>query len=189
MGLTAAWMMGTEGSGCVYPIGAETVLPGLTPAAGQTMFAEFNTTYQANSFLDGQGHSAVPGFRIAAYAFAPKITHNWGVHLLGGNLVSWVATPVVAEWLRTPAGRYSTTGFSNPVVGTDVAYNRGNWHWWYGFDVMTPAPVYHKGGPINIGQHNFTERRKSVPAFSTSSTTPTPPPTTILAMSSSGSMS
>ena len=149
-------MSGTEGSGSVYPIGAETVMPGLTPAAGQTMFAEFNTTYQANGFLDGQGHSAVPGFRLSVYAFAPKITHNWGVHLLGGDLVSWVAIPFAYEWVRTPAGTYSTTGISNPILGVaDIAYNRGNWHWWYGLDVETPAPVYHKGGPINVGQHNF----------------------------------
>jgi hypothetical protein len=155
MSLTAARMAGTEGSGSVYPIGAETVMPGLTPAAGQTMFAEFSTTYQANGFLDGQGHSSVPGFKLAVYAFAPKITHNWGVHLLGGELVSWAAFPFANVMLQTPAGRYSTTGISNPILGTDVAYNRGNWHWWYGLDLMTPAPVYHKGGPINVGQHNF----------------------------------
>jgi hypothetical protein len=154
--LTSPWMMGTEGSGSVYPIGAETVLPGLTPAAGQTMFAEFSTTYQANGFLDGQGHGSVPGFKLSVYAFAPKITHNWGVHLLGGDLVSWVAFPFANAMMQTPAARYSTTGISNPVLGVaDVAYNRGNWHWWYGLDVETPAPVFHKGGPINIGQHNF----------------------------------
>ncbi|MGA2985296.1 MAG: transporter [Terriglobia bacterium] len=140
----------------MYPIGAETVLPGLTPAAGQTMFAEFSTTYQANGFLDGQGHGSVPGFKLSVYAFAPKITHNWGVHLLGGDLVSWVAFPFANAMMQTPAARYSTTGISNPVLGVaDVAYNRGNWHWWYGLDVETPAPVFHKGGPINIGQHNF----------------------------------
>jgi hypothetical protein len=150
---TRAW--GTEGSACVYPIGAETVLPGLTPAAGQTMFAEFNTTYQSNAFLDGQGHSSVSDFRLSVYAFAPKITHNWGLHVLGGNLVSWAAFPFANITLQTSAGRYSTTGISNPLWGTDIAYNRGDWHWWYGLDVMTPAPVYHKGGPINVGQHNF----------------------------------
>ena len=154
--LTAAWVTGTEGSGCVYPIGAETVLTGMTPAAGQTIFAEFNTTYQANGFLDGQGHSAIPGFKLSVYAFAPKISHNWGVHLLGGDLVSWAAFPFANAMLQTPAGRFSTTGISNPILGVaDIAYNRGNWHWWYGLDVETPAPVYHKGGPINIGQHNF----------------------------------
>ncbi len=191
---TRAW--GTEGSGCVYPIGAETVLPGLTPAAGQTMFAEFNTTYQSNAFLDGQGHSSVSDFRLSVYAFAPKITHNWGLHLLGGNLVSWAAFPFANITLQTPAGRYTTTGISNPLVGTDIAYNHGDWHWWYGLDVMTPAPVYHKGGPINVGQHNFattpegaftylpaTAGRNSAPACNTSSTTPMPPPTTIPAMS------
>lgn len=154
--LTPTWMTGTENSGCVYPIGAETVMPGLTPAPGQTVFAEFNTTYQASGFLDGQGHSVVPGFELSIYAFAPKFSHNWGVHLLGGDLVSWGAFPFANAMERTPAGRYSSTGISNPILGVaDIAYNRGNWHWWYGLDVETPAPVFHKGGPINIGQHNF----------------------------------
>src|ERR1035438_2826583 len=100
--LTAPCVTGTEGSGSVYPIGAETVLPGLTPAAGQTMFAEFSTTYQANGFLDGQGHSSVPGFKLPVYAFAPKFSHNWGVHLLGGDLVCWAAFPFADVTLRTP---------------------------------------------------------------------------------------
>ncbi len=153
--LTTACLSATEGSGSVYPIGAETVMPGLTPAAGQTMFAEFSTTYQANGFLDAQGRSSVPGFKLAVYAFAPKITHNWGAHLLGGELVSWAAFPFANVMLQTPAGRYATTGISNPIIGTDIAYHHGDWHWWYGLDLMTPAPVYHKGGPINVGQHNF----------------------------------
>jgi hypothetical protein len=155
MCVTAAWVTGTEGSGSVYPIGAETVMTGLTPTAGQTMFAEFNITYNANSLLNGQGQSAVPGFKLSVTGFAPKITHNWGIHLLGGDLVSWAALPVLREWVRTPAGAFATTGISNGIVGTDIAYNRGNWHWWYGFDAALPAPVYHKNGPINIGQHNF----------------------------------
>jgi hypothetical protein len=156
VGLTASWMMGTEGSGSVYPIGVETVMPGLTPPSRQTMFAEFDTTYQANGFLDAQGHSVIPGFKLSVYAFAPKITHNWGVHLLGGELVSWAGVPLVSVTIQSPAGRFSTTGFSNPILGVaDIAYNRGNWHWWYGLDVETPAPVYHRGGPINVGQHNF----------------------------------
>jgi hypothetical protein len=154
--LTAATASATENSGCVYPIGAETVMPGMTPAPGETLFAEFNTTYNANSLLDAQGQSAVPGFKLSVFAFAPKIQHNWGVRLLGGTLVSWVATPVVSEWLQTLAGKYSTTGFSNPALGiSDIAYNRGDWHWWYGLDVIPPAPVYNRGSAINIGQHNF----------------------------------
>ena len=155
LSLTAPWVMGTEGSGSVYPIGAETVMPGLTPPPGQTMFAEFNLNYTANSLLNGQGQSAVPGFRLSVSGFAPKITHNWGVPLLGGTLVSWVAVPILYEWVRTPAGAKGKMGVSNAVMGTDIAYNRGNWHWWYGFDVALPGPGYQKGSPINVGQHNF----------------------------------
>ena len=83
--------------------------------------------------------------------------------------------------VTNPGRQIRTTGISNPLLGTDIAYNRGNWHWWYGFDLMTPAPGYHKGGPINVGQHNLattpsaaftylpsTAERKSVPACSTS---------------------
>jgi len=153
--LSPANLTATEGAGCVYPIGAETVMSGMAPAPGQTIFAEFNTTYQANALSDGQGHSSVPGFKLSVFAFAPKLTHNWGVHLLGGDLISWAATPIATIRLRTPAGINSATGFTNPVVGTDIAYHQGSWHWWYGLDVETPAPVYHKGSPVNPGQHNF----------------------------------
>jgi hypothetical protein len=146
----------TENKGSVYPIGAETVMPGITPAPGQTVFAEFDTTYQANSVLDGQGKSIVPGFKLSVYAVAPKITHNWGVNVLGGTLVSWVATPVADVRMVTPAGTYQKTGFSNPVIGVaDVAYSRGNWHWWYGLDVETPAVGFHKTDALNVGQNNF----------------------------------
>jgi len=57
--ITAACLTARGNSGCVYPIGAETVTPGLTPAPGQTVLAEFNTTYQANGLPDGQGHGPV----------------------------------------------------------------------------------------------------------------------------------
>ena len=153
--LGATFGAATEGAGSVYPLGVETVLPGMTPGSGQTIFQEFNMTFHANEALDGQGHSAAPGFKLSVWAFAPKVVHNWGVHVLGGEWVSWVATPVANIWLQSPAGRYSTTGFSNPVIANDIAYNRGNWHWWYGLDVETPAPVYHKDSALNVGQHNF----------------------------------
>jgi hypothetical protein len=76
MSMAATWMTGTEGSRSAYPLGAETVLPGLTPAAGRTVFAEFSTTYLANGFLDAQGRSSVPGFKLSVYAFASKTTDD-----------------------------------------------------------------------------------------------------------------
>ena len=147
---------GTEGSASVYPIGVETVLSGMTPPPGMTMFEEFNTTYRANSLLNLQGQSSVPGFQLSVNAFAPKAVHNWGLRVLGGNLVSAFAIPLENEHLEVPNFKGSKTGFGNPELGVAyIAYNHRDWHWWYGLDVYTPAPGYRRADVINIGQHNF----------------------------------
>jgi len=156
IGLLGNWALGTEGGATVYPIGAETVLPGMTPPPGVTMFAEFYTTYQANTFTGASGLSTVPGFRLGVYAFAPKVVHNWGVHVLGGSLVSAFAVPIVNEHVSVPGFSGAKGGFGNPELGVAyVAYNHRDWHWWYGLDAYTPGFGYHKGDEINIGQHNF----------------------------------
>ena len=203
IGLTIRFANATENNGSVYPIGAETVMPGITPGPGQTVFAEFNTTYQASSLVNAQGQSTTSGFNLSVYAFAPKVVHNWGVNLLGGTLVSWVATPIADVRMALPSASHEKMGFSNPVFGVaDIAYNKGNWHWWYGLDLTMPAPGYNKTDAINIGQHNYA----TAPVFaftylpdrgadeissriSTSSTTPTPTPTTIPETSWFGNMS
>lgn len=154
--ISAASLTGTEGGGSVYPIGVETVLPGMTPPPGVTMFEEFNTTYQATSLLGTSGASMVPGFKLGVYAFAPKLVHNWGVHVFGGDLVSAFALPLMTEHLELPSFTGTKTGFGNPELGVAyLAYNHRDWHWWYGLDVYTPAFGYQKGDVINIGQHNF----------------------------------
>ena len=117
VGLTAAWMTGNRRQRKRVSARGRNRHAWVDSGPGQTMFAEFNITYNANSLLNGQGQSAVPGFKLSVSGFAPKITHNWGVHLLGGDLVSWVAVPVLYEWVRTPAGANSTMGFSNPRRG------------------------------------------------------------------------
>ena len=156
MGLTATRLNATEGSASVYPIGVETVLPGMAPPPGVTMFEEFNTTYQAHGLLGANGQSVVPGFKLGVYAFAPKFVRNWGVHVLGGDLVSAFAIPLVTEHLTVPGFSGTKTGFGNPELGVAyIAYTRGDWHGWYGLDVYTPGLEYHRGDVINIGQHNF----------------------------------
>jgi hypothetical protein len=140
----------------VYPAGVETILPGLMPGAGQSLFLQVNNFYQANGVLDGSGHSVVPGFHLRVAAVAAKFVHNWGVHALGGELVSSVALPVLYEHLDGSFGSFQKTGLGNPDIGVlDVAYERGAWHWWYGVDMFTPGPQYNQNDPLNVGQHNF----------------------------------
>jgi hypothetical protein len=154
--LTIPAAFATESGASVYPIGAETVMPGLLPGPGANLFAEFTNFYQANSLVNGKGQSAVPGFHLGVSAFAVKFVHNWGLHILGGTLASGAALPYLYESLNLPFGKGSKTGFSNPDIEPAVIiYERGAWHWWYGADVFTPGFQYSKNDLVNIGQHNF----------------------------------
>jgi hypothetical protein len=120
------------------------------------MFEEFNNFYQTNQRADSQGRSLIPGFHLRVAAVAGKLVHDWGVHVLGGTLVSAAALPLLYEHLDAPFGKAAKTGFGNPDLEPfAVAYHRGDWHWWYGFDVYTPGFSYHQNDLLNIGQHNF----------------------------------
>jgi hypothetical protein len=146
----------TEGGASVYPAGVETVMPGMMPPDGRTMLLVFNNFYQANELVDSKGHALLPGFHLRAAALAGKVVHNWGVHLLGGTLVSSAALPFVYLHVDAPFGTGDKAGFANPDVSvTDIAYAKGPLHWWYGFDVFTPGFSYHKADLVNVGQHNY----------------------------------
>ncbi len=155
-GLLSPMARATEGGASAYPAGVETVMPGMTPLPGASFLAEFNDLYQANAVVDGKGQSEVPGFHLRVGAWAAKFVHNWGVHVLGGTLVSYVAAPLLYEHLDGPFGMFDKTGLGNPIVEPlAVAYQRGVWNWWYGYDVFLPGPSYSKNDVLNIGQHNF----------------------------------
>jgi hypothetical protein len=146
----------TENGASVYPVGAETVLPGLTPGPGGTMFYEFTLFYQANALINSAGRNEVPGFHLSFQAVALKVAHNWGVRFLGGSLVSAAAVPLEFESVTTPGGTFGKEGLGNPELGVAyLAYHKGAWHWFYGLDVYTPGFAYTKNTPINLGQHNF----------------------------------
>jgi hypothetical protein len=160
-GLLAALLLSgsaiaSEHSGSVYPIGAETVLPGLTPGPGDTMFYEFTAFYNANALMNSNGQNEVPGFHLSFQVVAVKLAHNWGVKFLGGSLVSAAAVPLEFESVTTPGGTNSKSGLGNPEIGVAyLAYHKAAWHWFYGMDVYTPGFAYTKNTPINLGQHNF----------------------------------
>jgi len=146
----------TEGGASIYPAGVETVMPGMMPGSGGTLLLEFDNFYQANGLVGSNGQSLVPGFHLRVGAVAGKVVHNWGVHVLGGELVSTAALPVVYIHLDAPFGKGDKMGIGNPDIGVaGIAYSKGALHWWYGLDVLTPGFSYHKGDLVNVGQHNW----------------------------------
>ena len=146
----------TENGASVYPVGAETVMSGMTPGPGGTILCEFSTYYFANQMTNGHGRNVVPDFRLRVVANALKVEHAWRVSLWGGTLKSNVGIPVIYQQLRTPSGEFSGFGLGNVAISPlGVGYDRRHAHWFYEADVWLPGAVYSRSQGLNIGQHNY----------------------------------
>ncbi len=146
----------TENGGSVYPVGVETVLTGLQPRPGQTVLYEYTVFYMANEFDDSKGKSAFPEFKLRVFANAVKVTHNWGVHFLGGTVESQIGIPFVYEQLRLQSGKFSEFGLTNMnLIPVSVTYQKENLHWYYEADMFSSGAGYSASHVVNIGQHNL----------------------------------
>lgn len=154
--LMAPMATATENGASVYPVGVETVLPGMTPPPRATMFYEFSTFYSATAFMDERGHNSIPGFRLNVFGNAVKIVHNWNLPVFGGTLNTVAAVPVLYERLTVRGKHYSNMGIGNIALAVaQIGYHRRNWHWSYEPNLFFPGTSYSKLDPLNIGQHNF----------------------------------
>jgi hypothetical protein len=146
----------TENGASVYPVGAETVLQGMMPPPKTTGLFTFHTVYTANELDNSAGQSAVSEFKVRVFANAAKFERNWGIPVLGGMLESTVGIPFVYQELHVAPGQYDKFGLGNVLFAPlGVAYNKGNWHWFYQGDMFFPGAPYTSGDAFNIGQHNF----------------------------------
>ncbi len=146
----------TENGASVYPVGVETVMPGLVPPPHGTMLFEFSTFYSANQINNSQGQSAAPEFKLRVFANAFKLTHNWNVPVFGGLLNSNIAVPELYEQLHVLPGDFSKSGLGNVDFGiAQVGYAKGALHWFYEADLFAPGGSYTSGDVLNVGQHNF----------------------------------
>lgn len=161
MGVASA----TENGGSVWPVGAESYASAAgVPRTGQTMFYQYDLFYVANKLDDAKGRSSgLPDFRVRVVAGAGKLSHNWGVKVLGGELGSYIAVPYIYEQFRvTSAQRYSKAALTNIDISPLSIFNHhGIVHWTYETQFLTLASGYQKGGPkdpdvqLNIGEHNI----------------------------------
>jgi hypothetical protein len=147
----------TERGGSVWPVGAESYATAAgVPHTGQTLFYQYNCFYVANELDDAHGHnSGVPGFKVLVFASAGKLSHNWGVKFLGGELGSWIAIPTVYQRLSIAGTTYTKDDLSNIDFTPITVFNhKGFVHWYYDLQVETLGTGYETGAPLNIGQHN-----------------------------------
>jgi hypothetical protein len=148
----------TENGASVWPVGAESIaIAAGVPHSGQTYVYEYTLFYEANQLDDAKGKKMpIPDFKVRAFAVAVKLSHNWGVKVLGGELGSYIAVPQVYEQLHVPPGKFTKDDITNVnLVPFTVFNHKGMVHWLYELQFQTLGTGYSAGAPINIGQHNI----------------------------------
>lgn len=147
----------TENGATPYPVGVETVLTGLQPHPGKTVFYEYTCFYAANEMVDGNGKKLPIDFKVRVFATALKLNHTWNVRVLGGNLYTYIAAPLIYQQLHLPVGRTTKYAVGNvDLVPFGVSYHKGIAHWYYEADFFMPGTGYSKNDFLNIGQHYFS---------------------------------
>jgi hypothetical protein len=146
----------SENGASVYPVGVETVMPGMTPPPGGTMLYEYNAFISANETDNGKGKAEPINFKLRAFASAFKVSHNWGVHFLGGTVGTNFAIPFVTQELHVPPGKFQKFAVGNICVSPlGVGYVRGHWHFFYEGDIFFPGTGRGATDVLNVGQNNY----------------------------------
>ena len=153
--MTAA-AFATENGASVYPIGVETVMPGMMPPPHATMFYEYNASVSANQTDTANGQAAPIEFKLRVFAVAFKVVHNWGLNFMGGTVESNMAVPFVDQELHVPPGKYTKFAVGNICVSPlGVRYAKGHWHYYYEGDLFFPGTGRSATDVLNIGQNNY----------------------------------
>ncbi len=155
--LAAGVASATENGASVYPVGVETVMPGMMPPPHGTMFYEYTAQVSANQMDDANGNKEpVPEFKLRVFAVAVKFVHNWGWNFLGGTVESNVAVPFVDQELHVPPGKFTKFALGNVSLSPlGVRYAKGHLHFFYEGDIWFPGSGRSATDVLNIGQNNY----------------------------------
>jgi len=133
-----------------YPIGANTAQPAIMPAPGMTSWLNYDQYYTANNYLNAQGKSSVPGYRLSTAGEAARIIHTWDFDLDGWHLSSqMIATILYTNTSRSGTG-HTAAGFGDlNAVPLYVWKDFGDFNFLTGFNVWAPTGNYSKNNALN----------------------------------------
>jgi hypothetical protein len=147
----------SENGASVYPVGVETVLTGLQPHPGETMFYEYTAVVAANETDNSNGQKLPIEFKLRVFATAIKVDHTWGFKLFGTDVHSFIAVPIVFQELHIPPGNFSKYSIANVcLVPAGFGGHKGMLHWYVEpTQMFMPGTAYSKNDHVNLGQHNL----------------------------------
>ncbi|MDO9029574.1 MAG: transporter [Hydrogenophaga sp.] len=156
----------TEGGGTTAAAGAEGFLAGALPPPG-TYGLVYATHYSASRFNDGDGNTAIPGFKVKANVLVGRLVHMTSSTVLGGQLGYYGVLPLVDLKVNAAGASDSRTGAGDIEVAPLLAWHGPQWHTAAGMALVLPTGSYDKARMANPGNNITTLRPVFVASYLT----------------------
>lgn len=159
MMLPALWSMpavASENGGSIYPIGADTIAPGILPGKPDTYYFHYSQLYTADRTNGSSGDPRpIPNYDLTIEGNAERILHVSKQKVAGGNLVLQAIVP--HAYVDISAGPRSQDKYAlgDVSVGAFVAWHSPKLHGWVGPVVYFPTGGYDKADLANVGRNHY----------------------------------
>jgi len=146
----------TEMGGSAYPNGAEGIMAGALPPPGLYLL-NYTTFYSADKFCDGNGNSAIPGFKLEAWANVVRILKVSDAKILGGNWAMHLFVPVANLDVTIPGRSDGSFDIGDVIVDPFIlGWHAPPWHFAAGIDCYLPTGGFSTLELANVGRNCFT---------------------------------
>jgi hypothetical protein len=148
----------TENGLTEYPIGADTILPGILPSPGKTEFYNYSLLYAVPASI-GPGGVKAPDFHATVLADAVRVVHTWDF-MVGPFMVStsavqpFIHAGLTVDGLKDQATGIGDSNFAPVYLGYQSADH--TLFAWAGVDYFFPTGSFDKTNLVNIGLNYYT---------------------------------
>ena len=149
--------MASEGGGSAYPIGVDTVSPGILPPAPGVYWQHFTVSYHSEQTNDPTGEARpIPNYRLQLTGSAERFLYVTKLKVLGGSVV--LQTVIPHADLSARAGTLDRHDYQlgDINVGAFLSWHSPTLHGWIGPVIYFPTGQYDPAKGGNLGRNATT---------------------------------
>jgi hypothetical protein len=152
--ICATPVFASEGGGSLYPVGVDSLAPGMLPPKKGVYWYHYTVFYDADRTNDASGKARpVTPFSLNLIGSAERLLVVTDHKLLGGSVIGQVILPYAHLNLRAGTAHGEDFAFGDASVGAFVLWNRGKLHYWLGAVQYAPTGSYRPDRFVNIGRN------------------------------------
>ncbi len=165
LGMTGA-ARASEGGGSAYPIGVDTVSPGILPPKPGVYWQHFTVSYHSEQTNGPDGESRpIPNYRLQLIGNGERFLYVTKLKVLGGNVVLQTVIPHADLNVRAGALDRHDYQLGDINVGAFLSWHSPKLHGWAGPVVYLPTGQYDAPRGGNLGRNSTTYSLQSGVAY------------------------